>query len=492
MQKQDGYNVERAHKMNLALTVLIALIFSVQSFLIQGFDTGMKNALLSSIVIILAIVNYFLPMVKYLKGLIFAMIPGAVTCAMFYFDKFAINKHYILLASVAMSALYFKRELIMIYALIINVMLVAAYILKPGNVVGSAADASSFVSILVILDGIIVLLHYLTKWGKQVVNDAYSKGMQTQELLDKLQNTFSNVDSSTGILLKNVEMVDKNIDALTEASRNIKVAMQEMATVIQEDTSYINNINEDMASSVGDVQKTRNISVEIAGKSKEMYDRVDNGFRKMQQVDSQIKIAADAIVTAAATVSDLKGRMEQINAILESIKKIAEQTNLLSLNAAVEAARAGEHGKGFAVVASEIKKLAEQSKRFAKDINLVTEDLFEKSKETYQKVSYGKDAAEEGRKLVEDVSSYFGMLKETFIAMDKEIDESMAYIDGIAGRYADVQKQVENMAGMSEETAASVQEVLATVENQYGRITEINTSIREIHEMCRKLKAIIA
>ena len=48
------------------------------------------------------------------------------------------------------------------------------------------------------------------------------------------------------------------------------------------------------------------------------------------------------------------------------------------------------------------------------------------------------------------------------------------------------------MAGMSEETAASVQEVLATVENQYGRITEINTSIREIHEMCRKLKAIIA
>ena len=352
MQKQDGYNVERAHKMNLALTVLIALIFSVQSFLIQGFDTGMKNALLSSIVIILAIVNYFLPMVKYLKGLIFAMIPGAVTCAMFYFDKFAINKHYILLASVAMSALYFKRELIMIYALIINVMLVAAYILKPGNVVGSAADASSFVSILVILDGIIVLLHYLTKWGKQVVNDAYSKGMQTQELLDKLQNTFSNVDSSTGILLKNVEMVDKNIDALTEASRNIKVAMQEMATVIQEDTSYINNINEDMASSVGDVQKTRNISVEIAGKSKEMYDRVDNGFRKMQQVDSQIKIAADAIVTAAATVSDLKGRMEQINAILESIKKIAEQTNLLSLNAAVEAARAGEHGKGFAVVAS--------------------------------------------------------------------------------------------------------------------------------------------
>ena len=491
MPGMDRYNVQRVHRVNLMVTAMIVLLFSMQSMITQGISRGLSITLLGGIVFALAAINYFLPVNKYVKGLLFALIPCLVVGSQFILDKFAVNKHFIFISSIAMATLYFKKEVILIHGLIVNVMYIAIYLFKPDNLLGSGAVLSSFITVMIILNGILALLYFLTKWGRELADEAYKKELQAQELLGKLKDTFASIDSSTNVLANNVQLVKSNMNSVAESSSSINRAMQDMASTVSEDASSINTINESMAASLESVRETRQISRSIAEKSEQMTEKVENGCKKIEQVDSQTRIITDAITTAAATVSELQANMEQVNSLLGGIKQIAEQTNLLSLNAAIESARAGEHGKGFAVVAEEVRKLADQSKSIVNDINQVTTGIFIKSKDASEKVNRGKDAMEEGYRLIGEISVHFNAIKQTVAATDIEINMVMRQIDQIADKYLDTQKQIENMASASEESAASVEEVLATLENQNDRISGIDNSIKEIHELSCELKEVI-
>ncbi len=488
MTGQDTYNVRRVHKVSLAVIISIVLLMVIKAMLIQGVSRGIDIGFQGSIVIVLALINYFLPIDKYLKGLFFALIPGIVLVALFYLDNYALDKHYIMIATVAVAALYFKKEIIILHGGIMDILLLAVYVARPEKIAGPGTGIHVFISIMIVFNGIVALLFFLSKWGRELVNEAREKEVHTQELLDKLQDTFDKIEESTNILSTDVNRINTNINIVTDSSQNINVSMQEMAKAIQQEASSIFSVNETMAGSLESAQETRYITKSISENSDEMSKKVDSGWEKIELVDNQINIITDAIGTAAVNVYELQSGMERVNSLLEGIKQIAGQTNLLALNAAIESARAGEQGKGFAVVADEVRKLAEQSAGIVNDINLVTTDLFVKSKDVYEKVNQGEAATIEGRKLVNEISAYFKSLKDTFGKTDSDINNGMNQIDGIIIKFIDIQKQIENMASISEENAASIEEVLATVENESNQMSVIDTAIKEINEMCGVLK----
>jgi len=215
---KGSYDSKRADRVNMIVIVGIILLFTVQSIFTKGVDRAISIAIQGVVIILLSLVNYFLPINKNVKGLFFGLIPGVVIIALFILDTFAINKHYILSATVVMVALYLKKELVLIHGIIIDILLIGAFIYKPEKVMGIYAQ--DFISVLVIFNGcIVILLYFITKWGNKLVSEANQKEAHASELLAKLQEAFSNIEKGTAILDDNINQLKLNINDLSQGSK---------------------------------------------------------------------------------------------------------------------------------------------------------------------------------------------------------------------------------------------------------------------------------
>lgn len=491
MKSLDTYNTKRVHKVNYILLIAIVFLLVIPVVMARGFADSIGIVVAGVVVIIISSVNYLLPLPTYVKGFIFAIIPNVVVMLLFVLDGFALNKHYLIFLTVAMVAMYFKKELILIFGIVLNVLIIGMFFFSPQDLLGIDDNLKGFITVIAIIDGILVALYLLTKWGRELVDSSSKKELEAKELLDKLQDTFNAIEEGANKLDTTIGQFNKDITTIYESSDLVLDSAQQMATAIQEEAESVSTVNESMGSSLEKTNQTIAISESIVKKSEHMNGEVQVGWEKVQQASNHIRTVNDAIGTTTVTVADLQDSLGRVNTLLQGIRDIAEQTNLLALNAAIESARAGEYGKGFAVVADEVRKLAEQSANITVDITEVTDSLFQKSENAREKSTEGELAAAEGMKLLDEVSTFFDELKSSFKDTSNSLSISMKEIQSATGDLKDIQEQLENVANISEENASSTQEIVSTLESEHDLITSINTAVAEISELSKELKQLV-
>jgi methyl-accepting chemotaxis protein len=172
-----------------------------------------------------------------------------------------------------------------------------------------------------------------------------------------------------------VDSVKKQLSDLADAIQDVSATTEELSAGMEETaattevmTSSSQEIEEAVQSIAKRSQQGKVVAMAISQSAIKAKEEVSASREKAYDMFNQTKSGLENALTQSQVVS-------KINVLSEAIMQITSQTNLLALNAAIEAARAGEAGKGFSVVAEEIRKLAEQSKDAAVEIQNVTEKV---------------------------------------------------------------------------------------------------------------------
>ena len=215
-------------------------------------------------------------------------------------------------------------------------------------------------------------------------------------------------------------------------------------------------------------------------------------MKLLAELNAAGKNSSEAFGAMKVMTGETSDSVAKISQASEMIQSISDQTNLLALNAAIEAARAGESGKGFAVVAEEIRKLAEQSASFTKDIREVIEGLRQKSEDSVAMMEKVNSEIEKQTIIRSETDSKFAEIaKEVEIGrtVTNELKDSAAVLEKENRHLIEM---VESLSSISEENAASTEEVNAAIDEEAEAMNNIATAQEELADIADMLRAEVA
>ena len=313
---------------------------------------------------------------------------------------------------------------------------------------------------------------------------------QNQKLLAKkseigvIAKATHNMKENLVMLISSIssdaEHVSSSSEELTATSEQSSLSAEEVAKTI---TEIANGASEQAKQTsdgaheierLGDlIAQERNMVDRLKSASDKVDTLKDEGFDVLHVLQEKTKVNTEASEEVAKIILETSESVANIEQASTMIKSIADQTNLLALNAAIEAARAGDAGRGFAVVADEIRKLAEQSNRFADEITATIVELTDKTFVAVGTMETSKSHNREQVKSLTDTQNKFSGIADAIEEVKTIIEALNLSSEQMLEKKEQIIHIVEQLAAISEENAASSEQASAAVQEQTSAMNQI-------------------
>lgn len=425
MTKQETksltYDLRRVDKVNLMIIWAIIAIIIEQAFL-KGAGRGPRVMLQALPVGVLVTAIYFIPFNRFLKSLLFGVIPAAAICMVMYLDSFSLDRHYMLLILNAVIALYFNPKLLVTYCGIVNALIIALYLAARANFLGDNNSLPYFLSVFFMLNGQIIAMFFLTKWGSGILSATSRSKAELQGLFDRLSVLLTEINSVA-------EQVAAGTAQVAAGSQTISQGATEQAAAVEELSASLTEIAEQTSQNAVKTNEARAIALEAQNQSARGNERMDALQSAMEEINQS---------------------SEDISRIIKVIDDIAFQTNILALNAAVEAARAGIHGKGFAVVAEEVRSLAQRSAQAAR--------------ETSELIAGSMNKVHNGTRIADDTAKALNSILDGAVKSMKFMDEIAVASNEQAEGIEQISRGIDLLSRVIQTNSATAQQTAAASE----------------------------
>lgn len=296
---------------------------------------------------------------------------------------------------------------------------------------------------------------------------------------NSILNTVDEVKKVSVNITDNTSSIKDLIDEI-QNSGNSNLTISEKLT---EEMSTVSAKGEEIYSSIKEIEKSTSLIAEKAletSEHTELISKKSNEFKsEVLQSITNSKLMLDQIKLELNTAIEDSKEVEKIYGFSEDIIKITKQTNLLALNASIEAARAGEAGRGFTVVAGEVRKLAEESERIVKNMNVIINSVSSSVKKLNQ-CSY-----ETLNHLAEIINKDY----DKFIKVCEEYNKDAVGFNNIINK---VSTSTEEISESVEELTKVTDDVSKTINKSSNNITEMSfdilSTVDKVYEIKEKIE----
>jgi Methyl-accepting chemotaxis protein (MCP) signalling domain/Cache domain len=251
---------------------------------------------------------------------------------------------------------------------------------------------------------------------------------------------------------------------ITVSSSEIAATVEQQERTVREQAEAVNQTTVTMDELGTTSRRSAEQAAASAAGAQQVLALANNGTQVVQQTMAGMTTLKEKVEAIADQITSLSQQTSEIGNISSLVRDLAQKTNNLALNAAVEAARAGEHGQGFSIVAREVRKLADQSKRSATEINALVSEIQAAINRTVTVTDEGTKTVEQGIELAQGTAEAFAGVAA---AVDGVVQNSEQISMSAKHQAVAVQQVVANMNALNlsaQESAAGINQVRVTTQ----------------------------
>ena len=335
---------------------------------------------------------------------------------------------------------------------------------------------------------------------------AMSTGDVTKRYTDEAKGDIAAMAKSLNTALENLDgllsQVSVNAMTMEESANVMKSSSQEMGINTSEIANSIAEMSSGAQAQVAKVDESFGLIEAIMKSSQVMAENAseinnaakvgvansETGTSLLADLEQHMSVISENSYQTKTSIEILSQRSNEIQRVLAVISEIAAQTNLLALNAAIEAAQAGDAGRGFAVVAEEIRKLAENSKKSAKEIETL---VFAVRQDTDQASSVILNMDASVKKGVETTKGAGSAFKTIYESTTQTLRYAEEIVEATTEQIEGINKVVnitESIVVIAEQTAAGTEEIASSSMELSSVMDSYNQKTASLAELAESFK----